>query len=198
MARVQRIWLRGHWSRGRRSGHRGPSTSSRSALCSGRRGGDGSHSHPPDGRGVRWPSLVTQSVTQTAEGPFPAIGKGPLSCVGLPGLEPGTSSLSALAASLVAEPSPREPGCTRGLRQVGVWRRCCHRCCRPCPSPGRCSSYALRACARSRHTGSTPRIGPGFAVGRWWLMAVRGHHRRMATRSEQHEVPDESRQPSGL
>src|SRR5690348_5620830 len=72
----------------------------------------------PDGQG-----LVTQLVTQTLRGPFSGIGKEPLTCVGLRGLEPRTSSLSGkrsnrLSYSPAESAVPAEPRTlSRGARR---------------------------------------------------------------------------------
>jgi len=49
--------------------------------------------------------------------------------VGLRGLEPLTSSLSALITAPVGGSGLCDPGCQRGPRQPGVCWRCYHRCC---------------------------------------------------------------------
>ena len=80
--------------------------------------------------------------------------------VGLDELEPGTSSLTVLSSALAGRPGLADPGCRRGRRRLGAWRRCCHSCCHRAYALTRCPPSLRRPTADPRAVASAtaPRV----------------------------------------
>jgi len=123
-------------------------------------------------------------MLSTAAGP----GSGPdaataLTCVGLDGLEPSTSSLSVRSWTRWARCFLGQDVRPRMRWSAPVRPRCRHRCRQSlatyCLEDRLVPSYALRGCSRALLAGSDPALASCLQVaagdGRWLLMAVRGH-----------------------